>query len=151
MPIVCTGNDFSTLYAPLIRDGRMEKVQSVGAGGWTCQGWAGHATQTHVPKFASSKRVCWCDPALHVAHWLLHPLSSPGAQYYWNPTREDRIGVCMGIFQVKLQLAHCLHSFACGAGMQLLPCPACLLPRSKLLTSCAPRPPLNIPARSMTT
>ena len=28
--------------------------------------------------------------------WLLHPLSSPGAQYYWNPTREDRIGVCMG-------------------------------------------------------
>lgn len=40
----CAGNDFSTLYAPLIRDGRMEK-------------------------------------------------------YYWNPTREDRIGVCMGIFQ----------------------------------------------------
>ena len=38
------GNDFSTLYAPLIRDGRMEK-------------------------------------------------------YYWNPTREDRVGVCMGIFQ----------------------------------------------------
>jgi hypothetical protein len=38
-----TGNDFSTLYAPLIRDGRMDK-------------------------------------------------------YYWNPTREDRIGVCMGIF-----------------------------------------------------
>jgi len=43
VPVVCTGNDFSTLYAPLIRDGRMEK-------------------------------------------------------YYWNPTREDRIGVCMGIF-----------------------------------------------------
>jgi len=38
-----TGNDFSTLYAPLVRDGRMEK-------------------------------------------------------FYWNPTREDRIGVCMGIF-----------------------------------------------------
>lgn len=44
VPIICTGNDFSTLYAPLIRDGRMEK-------------------------------------------------------YYWNPTREDRIGVCTGIFQ----------------------------------------------------
>jgi len=43
-PIVCTGNDFSTLYAPLIRDGRMEK-------------------------------------------------------FFWNPTREDRIGVCMGIFK----------------------------------------------------
>lgn len=43
VPIVCTGNDFSTLYAPLIRDGRMEK-------------------------------------------------------YYWNPTREDRIGICVGIF-----------------------------------------------------
>jgi len=27
VPIVCTGNDFSTLYAPLIRDGRMEKVR----------------------------------------------------------------------------------------------------------------------------
>lgn len=46
VPIICTGNDFSTLYAPLIRDGRMEK-------------------------------------------------------YYWNPTREDRIGVAMGIFQVR--------------------------------------------------
>lgn len=44
VPIVCTGNDFSTLYAPLIRDGRMEK-------------------------------------------------------YYWAPTREDRIGICMGIFK----------------------------------------------------
>lgn len=38
------GNDFSTLYAPLIRDGRMEK-------------------------------------------------------FYWNPSREDRIGVCFGIFK----------------------------------------------------
>lgn len=28
VPIVCTGNDFSTLYAPLIRDGRMEKVHA---------------------------------------------------------------------------------------------------------------------------
>merc|ERR1712164_180562 len=44
VPIICTGNDFSTLYAPLIRDGRMEK-------------------------------------------------------FYWSPTRNDRIGVCMGIFQ----------------------------------------------------
>ncbi|XP_076939548.1 ribulose bisphosphate carboxylase/oxygenase activase, chloroplastic-like [Bidens hawaiensis] len=42
--IIVTGNDFSTLYAPLIRDGRMEK-------------------------------------------------------FYWAPTREDRIGVCMGIFR----------------------------------------------------
>ena len=38
------GNDFSTLYAPLIRDGRMEK-------------------------------------------------------FYWAPTREDRVGVSMGIFK----------------------------------------------------
>ncbi|XP_055808018.1 ribulose bisphosphate carboxylase/oxygenase activase 1, chloroplastic-like [Solanum dulcamara] len=44
VPIIVTGNDFSTLYAPLIRDGRMEK-------------------------------------------------------YYWAPTREDRIGVCKGIFR----------------------------------------------------
>merc|ERR1712217_506001 len=44
VPIICTGNDFSTLYAPLIRDGRMEK-------------------------------------------------------FYWNPTRQDRIGVAYGIFK----------------------------------------------------
>ena len=44
MPVVATGNDFSTLYAPLIRDGRMEK-------------------------------------------------------FYWAPTREDRVGVCCGIFK----------------------------------------------------
>jgi hypothetical protein len=25
VPIIVTGNDFATLYAPLIRDGRMEK------------------------------------------------------------------------------------------------------------------------------
>ncbi|PWA85882.1 ribulose bisphosphate carboxylase/oxygenase activase 2, chloroplastic [Artemisia annua] len=43
VPIIVTGNDFSTLYAPLIRDGRMEK-------------------------------------------------------FYWAPTREDHIGVCIGIF-----------------------------------------------------
>ncbi|XP_023924697.1 ribulose bisphosphate carboxylase/oxygenase activase, chloroplastic [Quercus suber] len=44
VPIIVTGNDFSTLYAPLIRDGRMEK-------------------------------------------------------FYWAPTRDDRIGVCLGIFR----------------------------------------------------
>ncbi|KAL5709500.1 AFG3 protein [Ranunculus cassubicifolius] len=44
VPIIVTGNDFSTLYAPLIRDGRMEK-------------------------------------------------------FYWAPNREDRIGVCTGIFR----------------------------------------------------
>lgn len=44
VPIIVTGNDFSTLYAPLIRDGRMEK-------------------------------------------------------YFWQPTREDRVGVCFGIFK----------------------------------------------------
>merc|ERR1712118_241367 len=44
VPIICTGNDFSTLYAPHIRDGRMEK-------------------------------------------------------FYWNPYREDRIGVATGIFR----------------------------------------------------
>jgi hypothetical protein len=43
-PAHAAGNDFSTLYAPLIRDGRMEK-------------------------------------------------------YYWNPSRADRIGVCLGIFK----------------------------------------------------
>jgi len=60
VPIVCTGNDFSTLYAPLIRDGRMEK-------------------------------------------------------YYWNPTREDRIGVCMGIFiddnVTQADVEHLVDSF----------------------------------------
>ncbi|KAL7616824.1 hypothetical protein Lser_V15G01630 [Lactuca serriola] len=44
VPIIVTGNDFSTLYAPLIRDGRMEK-------------------------------------------------------FYWAPTRQDIIGVCIRIFK----------------------------------------------------
>lgn len=44
VPIIVTGNDFSTLYAPLIRDGRMEK-------------------------------------------------------FYWEPDRDDRIGIVGGIFQ----------------------------------------------------
>lgn len=44
VPIIVTGNDFSTLYAPLIRDGRMDK-------------------------------------------------------FYWEPDREDKIGIIGGIFQ----------------------------------------------------
>lgn len=44
VPIIATGNDFSTLYAPLIRDGRMEK-------------------------------------------------------FYWEPDREDKIGIVGGIFE----------------------------------------------------
>nr|WP_019498615.1 AAA family ATPase [Pseudanabaena sp. PCC 6802] len=43
VPIIVTGNDFSTLYAPLVRDGRMEK-------------------------------------------------------FYWEPDRNDRIGIVSGIF-----------------------------------------------------
>ena len=43
IPIIVTGNDFSTLYGPLVRDGRMEK-------------------------------------------------------YYWEPTKDDRIGIVSGIF-----------------------------------------------------
>lgn len=46
IPIIVTGNDFSTLYAPLIRDGRMEK-------------------------------------------------------FYWEPAREDRIGIVKGIFAAE--------------------------------------------------
>lgn len=45
IPIVVTGNDFSTLYAPLVRDGRMEK-------------------------------------------------------FYWEPNRDDRIGIVSGIFEL---------------------------------------------------
>ncbi|MCU0569553.1 MAG: ribulose bisphosphate carboxylase small subunit, partial [Oculatellaceae cyanobacterium Prado106] len=44
IPIIVTGNDFATLYAPLIRDGRMEK-------------------------------------------------------FYWEPSRDDRIGIVSGIFE----------------------------------------------------
>lgn len=44
IPIIVTGNDFATLYAPLIRDGRMEK-------------------------------------------------------FFWEPTRDDRIGTVSGIFE----------------------------------------------------
>lgn len=45
IPIIVTGNDFATLYAPLVRDGRMEK-------------------------------------------------------FYWEPQRDDRIGIVSGIFSV---------------------------------------------------
>uniref|UniRef100_A0A8R7Q1U6 Ribulose bisphosphate carboxylase/oxygenase activase, chloroplastic n=1 Tax=Triticum urartu TaxID=4572 RepID=A0A8R7Q1U6_TRIUA len=84
VPIVVTGNDFSTLYAPLIRDGRMEK-------------------------------------------------------FYWAPTRDDRIGVCKGIFQtdnvsdesvVKIVDTFPGQSIACcigggkGAQQGTLPVPA---------------------------
>jgi hypothetical protein len=57
VPIIVTGNDFSTLYAPLIRDGRMEKfywqpqredvvniVWQVGAA-WQCWHWRHLAVQ----------------------------------------------------------------------------------------------------------
>ncbi|GAB4155911.1 MAG: hypothetical protein Fur0046_35830 [Cyanobacteria bacterium J069] len=44
IPVIVTGNDFATLYAPLIRDGRMEK-------------------------------------------------------FFWDPTREDRLGIVTGIFE----------------------------------------------------
>lgn len=46
IPIIVTGNDFATLYAPLIRDGRMEK-------------------------------------------------------FFWEPTRDDRIGIVSGIFEAN--------------------------------------------------
>ncbi len=45
IPIIVTGNDFATLYAPLTRDGRMDK-------------------------------------------------------FYWEPDRDDRVGIVSGIFQV---------------------------------------------------
>jgi hypothetical protein len=62
VPIVVTGNDFATLYAPLVRDGRMEK-------------------------------------------------------FYWEPSREDKIGIVDGIFSdpadqsgdALAQLSACLH------------------------------------------
>jgi len=50
IPIIVTGNDFATLYQPLVRDGRMEK-------------------------------------------------------FFWEPNRDDRIGIVAGIFQVD-QIAH---------------------------------------------
>ncbi len=50
IPIIVTGNDLSTLYAPLIRDGRMDK-------------------------------------------------------FFWEPNRDDRIGIVSGIFQVN-EVAH---------------------------------------------
>jgi ribulose bisphosphate carboxylase small subunit len=51
VPIILTGNDFSTLYAPLVRDGRMEK-------------------------------------------------------FYWEPDRDDRIGIVSSIFEVDQIARH---------------------------------------------
>lgn len=61
VPIIVTGNDFSTLYAPLVRDGRMEK-------------------------------------------------------FYWEPNREDRIGIVGGIFEhdglTRQQVEQLLDTFS---------------------------------------
>jgi ribulose bisphosphate carboxylase small subunit len=60
VPIIVTGNDFGTLYAPLVRDGRMEK-------------------------------------------------------FYWEPNREDRLGIVGGIFEpdglTKPQVEHLVDHF----------------------------------------
>jgi ribulose bisphosphate carboxylase small subunit len=60
VPIIVTGNDFGTLYAPLIRDGRMEK-------------------------------------------------------FYWEPNREDRLGIVGGIFELdgltKAQVEQLVNHF----------------------------------------
>lgn len=60
VPVIVTGNDFSTLYAPLVRDGRMEK-------------------------------------------------------FYWEPSREDRIGIVGGIFEEdglsRKQVEHLVETF----------------------------------------
>ncbi|MCJ8279216.1 MAG: AAA family ATPase, partial [Rivularia sp. ALOHA_DT_140] len=64
VPIIVTGNDFSTLYAPLIRDGRMDK-------------------------------------------------------FYWEPTREDKVGIVGGIFSddglSKQDIEQLVDSFAIQA------------------------------------
>ena len=58
MPIVCTGNDFSTLYAPLIRDGRMEKVRGLGAG-WVAPAVGGLGMpHKHTCLFGGIRRGC---------------------------------------------------------------------------------------------
>ncbi|MBW4556007.1 MAG: ribulose bisphosphate carboxylase small subunit [Trichormus sp. ATA11-4-KO1] len=61
VPIIVTGNDFGTLYAPLVRDGRMDK-------------------------------------------------------FYWQPTREDKIGIVNGIFEPdglsKAQIEQLVDRFA---------------------------------------
>ena len=61
VPIIVTGNDFSTLYAPLIRDGRMEK-------------------------------------------------------FYWEPDRDDKVGIVAGIFEQdglsRHEVEHFVDTFA---------------------------------------
>jgi hypothetical protein len=73
-----TGNAFSTLYVPFIHDGRKS-----------------HTT-------AAAAAAAAVTPAGNDFSTLYAPLIRDGRmeKYYWNPTREDRVGVCMGIFQV---------------------------------------------------
>lgn len=126
VPVVCTGNDFSTLYAPLIRDGRMEKfywapTREVGDWGDLCQActclavsdcsW--QSRQRVLYDQRGSPPVCgwqqlmdlsllvWCIPPLPLPHfWGASP---PSLLLNHVPpplfTRQDRVGVCNGIFQ----------------------------------------------------
>ena len=135
MPIVCTGNDFSTLYAPLIRDGRMEKVRSVGQIGWTTclLGWT---WQRNVP--VQRKRVCCCcEPELRVAHRCPAP-SFPGAVLLEPHPRGPHRRVhghlpgalCLPCWDFFLWVGSCKSSLLAG-GVQCqgchapVPSPAC--------------------------
>jgi hypothetical protein len=68
------GNDISTLYAPLMHDPN--------------------------PALLLLLRPNPSPPAGNDFSTLYAPLIRDGRmeKYYWNPTREDRVGVCMGIF-----------------------------------------------------
>lgn len=100
MPIVCTGNDFSTLYAPLIRDGRMEKYYwSVGGAGTLALGWFCRAAGLTGWRQVGSRTWAMPGTCLQRPPVPGHPTPPLIPHQHRNPTREDRVGVCMGIFQ----------------------------------------------------
>ena len=69
-PIIVTGNDFSKMFAPLIRDGRMDKVPGRAPaawgkggrrGGWAALGRIGEGGREHVPEAPTSGSDTGCS------------------------------------------------------------------------------------------
>ncbi|URE29674.1 ATPase family associated with various cellular activities (AAA) [Musa troglodytarum] len=102
VPIIVTGNDFSTLYAPLIRDGRMEKFY------WLF-GRKGITEGSRVPQMAACCKYLLCV-AWHMLAYLLHAATMETVKFLlpstnivdmmliqfpppWQPDHEDIINI----------------------------------------------------------
>ncbi|MFS8868366.1 AAA family ATPase [Synechococcus sp. OH30] len=87
VPIIATGNDFSTLYAPLIRDGRMRKFY-----------WEPHS---HCPRHFSGRRAVAGGSRAPGGHF-----SRTGHRLFRRPARPTlrRAGMEVGLEGIAFRL-----------------------------------------------